>query len=346
MIRVFLITILFLNVKHLIGQDLHFSQYHSAPLHLNPSMVGALYDGSVITLNYRSQWAPVLGNEGAFKTMAGTFERRFNFSNQSFLNGGLSVWKDKAGAIQQNEAKMAISYGRLMAKTKKWHHYLLGGGQAGASQHIIDASDRRWLSQYDGNGGFDASKSGEAIDFPQKTFFDVSMGISVYSLYNNKNYYVIGAAIHHLNKPDISLTKTTSNPLQYMRYTVHVSGSKSIGTSPMRILPSVLMMKQGSSVEVTPGMAFKWVFDQLDYRSVQLGGWARMVNKPEKGMMTDAWVALIRFDWKSYGLGFSYDFNTSSLNATNRNNNGVELSLSYRFGAWTGIKMVTPRYFD
>jgi hypothetical protein len=73
-----------------------------------------------------------------------------------------------------------------------------------------------------------------------------------------------------------------------------------------------------------------------------------MVNKPEKGLMNDAYMAFARVDWGKYGLGLSYDFNVSALNITNRKNNSIEMALSYRFGsaAWNTTKMVTPRYFD
>ncbi len=343
-----IIILLFSSIAwSLCGQDLHFSQYHSAPLHLNPAMTGVLYDGNVITLNYRSQWAPILGGD-AFKTIAGTFEKRINLSGVDYFGGGVSVWQDKAGALKQNEAKIALSYGRIMAKKGKAYHYLLGGGQMGATQQTLDVSDRRWLSQYDGNGGFDPSKRSETIDFTQKTILDASMGISVYGLYDNKNYYVIGGAVHHLNRGDISLTQYSTNPLQYMRYTAHFTGSFNIGNSQVRLVPSTLMMKQGPSFELTTGVAVKWVFDLVDYRSFQIGTWSRIVNKPEKGLMNDAYFALVRIDWGKYGLGFSYDFNVSNLNVTNRRNNSIELALSYRFGsaAWNTSKMVTPRYFD
>jgi type IX secretion system PorP/SprF family membrane protein len=328
------------------GQDLHFSQYHSSPVHLNPTMVGLMHNGNVITLNYRDQWRPILGAEGAFRTIAGTFEKRINTTGNNFFGAGLGVFQDKAGTLTQSEAKLAVSYARLLAKHGKAHYYILGGGQGGVMQSDINPTDRRWLSQYDGQGGYDASKPGESVDFPKKTMLDVSMGMAFFTQYDNQNFWVVGASIHHLNRADLSTTKYSTLPIQYMRYTVHGTGSFFLGNSHFRLLPSALLMKQGPSLEMTPGVALKYVLDRTDYRSFQIGGMVRTVNKLDNKLQADAIIGFVRADWVNYGVGFSYDFNTSLLNASNRANNSVELSLIYKFEAEIMLKKkVTPRYF-
>jgi type IX secretion system PorP/SprF family membrane protein len=328
------------------SQDLHFSQYQTSPVHLNPTMVGLLHNGNVITLNYRDQWKPVLGNEGSFKTIAGTYEKRINTTGNNFFGTGLGLFQDKAGALTMSEAKLALSYGRMLAKHGSARYFILGGGQGGVMQSDINQTDRRWLSQYDGQGGYDPSKQGDIVDFPRKTLLDVSIGMAFFTQYANQDFWTIGASIHHLNRADLSTTKYSTLPIQYMRYTLHATGSVHLGNSHFRILPSILFMKQGPSLEFTNGASIKYVIDRTDYRSVQMGGMIRMVNKVEDKMMSDAVVAFVRADWTKYGVGFSYDFNTSILNATNRSNNSVELSLTYRFEGTSYLKKsVTPRYF-
>ena len=344
--KLYIIIILNLLVWHVKGQDLHFSQYHSSPMHLNPSMVGLLHAGNVITLNYRDQWRPVLGSAGSFHTVAGTFEKRIKTGN-NFFGCGLGLWQDKAGALTQNEAKLAVSYARLLARVNKGNYYMIGGGQGGVMQNVVENQDRRWLSQYDGNGGFDASKPGENIDYTHKTLLDVSMGMTIFALYDNQNYWVLGGALHHLNKADLSVTKYSILPSQYMRYTAHALGSIYLGGSHFKVIPSILMMKQGPTVELLPSMALKYIIDRTDYRSFQLGGSLRLVNKLEENkLMNDAFVAFMRIDWAQYGLGFSYDVNISTLNVVNKANNAIELALTYRFeNDFLNKKMVTPRYF-
>jgi type IX secretion system PorP/SprF family membrane protein len=328
------------------GQDLHFSQYHTSPVHLNPTMVGLLHNGNVITLNYRDQWRPVLGSAGSFKTIAGTFEKRINTTENNFFGVGLGLFQDKAGTLTQSEAKLAVSYARMLFNKGKGRYFILGGGQGGAMQSDINPTDRRWLSQYDGQGGYDPSKQGDIVDFPKKTNLDVSIGMAMFAQYNNQNFWVLGASIHHLNRADLSTTKYSTLPIQYMRYTVHATGSFFLGNSHFRLLPSSLFMKQGPSLEMTHGLSLKYVLDRTDYRSFQMGGMMRTVNRLENKLQTDALIAYVRADWVNYGIGFSYDFNMSQLNASNKANNSVELALTYRFeGEKITKKKVTPRYF-
>jgi type IX secretion system PorP/SprF family membrane protein len=347
--RKLILSLFFLQLLTVVrGQDLHFTQYHTSPTHLNPAMTGILYDGSVVTLNYRDQWRSLLGADKAFITTAGTYERRFNINNSNFFGVGVGILQDKAGALTQSEVKLAVSYARLMTKRNKGYYYIIGGAQAGAFQSIVNINDRRWLGQYDGNGGFDATKQGDLIDYPKKTLMDVSMGVALYALYENRNYWVLGGAIHHLNKADISLNKYTLLPVLQMRYTGHLAGSIYLGDSHLKILPSTLFMKQGESVELMPNIALKYVMDLTDYRSFQLGTGLRLVNRLETNkLMTDAFVSFMRVDWVNFGMGFSYDVNVSSLNITKSSNNSVELSLCYRFNpTYYRKKVITPRYFD
>lgn len=346
--KLILTILLFQIVENIFCQDLHFSQYHTSPTHLNPAMTGILYDGSVITLNYRDQWRALLGADKAFLTTAGTFEKRININNSNFFGVGLGLLQDKAGALTQNEAKLAVSYTRLMAKHKKGYYYIIGGGQGGAFQSIINTTDRRWINQYDGRGGYDASKPGEVVDFPNKTLLDVSTGMAIYAMYENQNYWVLGGAIHHLNRADISLNKQTLLPIQEMRYTVHAMGSVYLGNSHFKLVPSALYMKQGTQIELLPNLAIKYVLDLTDYRSFQLGGGLRIVNELEQGrLMRDAFIANMRVDWVNFGVGLSYDINVSALNITKGSNSSLELSLAYRFNpAYFRKKVVTPRYFD
>src|SRR5690625_5556006 len=43
-------------------QDIHYSQFYMAPLHLNPAMAGVMNCNSRMIVNYRNQWATVLTN--------------------------------------------------------------------------------------------------------------------------------------------------------------------------------------------------------------------------------------------------------------------------------------------
>jgi type IX secretion system PorP/SprF family membrane protein len=329
------------------AQDLHISQYQSAPMHLNAAMTGMAYDGSMASLHYRTQWAPILGNDNAFKTLSASFEHRKHVGKVDFMGLGIGVWQDKAAAITASQAKLSVCYARQLAGDNQVQHFLVGGGDISFMQRTIDFSDRRWVSQYDNNGGFDPNRLTPVYDFPNRANYDASVGIAWYSLLKHDNYMVIGLSAQHLNRADFSLNKRTIAGNLYTRYSAHFDSEIHL-KQKISIQPSMLFMSQGPSMEMTPGASIKFRFkDQLhEDAAFRIGGWMRIVNYLEQGTAPDAFIAFARLDWRRLSFGFSYDFNISSLKSSNPSNNAIELLLSYRF-APKGTKQlynISPRY--
>jgi hypothetical protein len=53
------------------AQDVHFSQFHMMPMHINPAMTG-FHDGVVrVGAIYRNQWATVSNFNSSFQTGGG-----------------------------------------------------------------------------------------------------------------------------------------------------------------------------------------------------------------------------------------------------------------------------------
>ncbi len=329
------------------AQDLHISQYQSAPMHLNPAMTGMAYDGSMASLHYRTQWAPILGNENAFKTLSASYEYRKHVGKADFMGIGGGIWQDKAAAITASQAKFSIGYARQLAGDKNVQHFLVGGGDVSFMQRSIDFSDRRWVSQYDNNGGFDPNRLTPEYDFPRIANYDASVGIAWYSLLKHNNYIAVGLSAQHLNRADFSLNKRTIAGNLYTRYSAHFDSEIHL-KQRVSLQPSVLFMSQGPSMQLTPGVSIKFRFnDQLhEDAAFRIGGWMRMANYLEAGKAPDAFVAFARLDLRRLSFGFSYDFNLSSLKSSNPANNAVELLLSYRFAPKVVKKLynVSPRY--
>ena len=344
---VYLWTFITMFATAMQAQDLHISQYQSAPMHLNPAMTGMAYDGSMASLHYRTQWAPILGNENAFKTLSASYEYRKHVGKVDFMGIGGGIWQDKAAAITASQAKFSIGYARQLAGDNNVQHFLVGGGDVSFMQRSIDFSDRRWVSQYDNNGGFDPNRLAPEYDFPRRASYDASVGIAWYSLLKHNNYIAVGLSAQHLNRADFSLNKRTIAGNLYTRYSAHFDSEIHL-KQRVSVQPSVLFMVQGPSMELTPGASIKFRFkDQLhEDAAFRIGGWIRIVNYLEEGTAPDAFIAFARLDWRRLSFGFSYDFNLSGLKSSNPANNAIELLVSYRF-APKGVKKlynVSPRY--
>ena len=95
-------------------------------------------------------------------------------------------------------------------------------------------------------------------------------------------------------------------------------------------------MKQGPSFQVNSGTSLKFLLGSgrgnfSNYQAVHFGLWARISNKEESGILTDAIILSTRFDYNEFTLGFSYDVNVSDLRPASNNNGAFEFALAYKF---------------
>ena len=338
-----LTTVLLMVVWILRGQDMHYSQFINATMHLSPAAVGMMEEKARINLQYRNQWASILGKDAAFKTLSATYEKRKNMKSTDFFGWGLGVWSDKAGALQHDELKGSISYARKMGGKGNRAHYLVGGGSVGFFKKSINLADREWISQHDGNGGYDPTLLGGSVLTNRRWLFDVSMGLGWYSTFGKNNHFMGGFALQHLNRPEVSFDNAHFRNL-YIRKTFHLAGEFQMARF-FSIVPSALMMQQGPSTEYMLGGALKLIVRDQNRVSTQLGAWLRTVNKLGGGTLNDAWIVLARLDWERYGLGFSYDINTSLLKEINNANHSIEVLMTYRFGSTPmPSRVITPRF--
>jgi type IX secretion system PorP/SprF family membrane protein len=343
--RILIISVCLLLVMVARAQDIHFSQFQSAAMHLSPAATGMMEEKGRFNLQYRNQWAPVLGNKDAFKTMSASYEHRFDLKSQDFFGVGGVVWQDKAGALRHSQFRTAIAYARKMGGYDRTAHYLIGGGEVGYSNYNLDMSDRRWVSQYDGNGGFDPTKQVDPVAFTTVNYADISMGLAWHSTFKGKHQVFVGGAIHHLNRAELAFDNSIYQNL-HEKISVHGGGEYRLNRL-FALNPAILYMKQGPHQQIIGGTSLRIYYRELDNISFQVGSWYRMANKlDEKGFWADAVVGVFRVDWAQFAGAISYDINVSTLRLVNPANNAVELLLSYRFPfAQSAKRVVTPRYF-
>ena len=81
-----LLTILLFLPFILWSQQVEFSQFYSAPLHLNPALAGISY-GPRIAITYRNQWPELSpGPNGGFVTYALSYDQHIEA-----IKGGLGL---------------------------------------------------------------------------------------------------------------------------------------------------------------------------------------------------------------------------------------------------------------
>lgn len=320
---------LFVATISLSAQDIHFSQFYMSPLNLNPAMTGVMNCNTRMVANYRNQWAAAL-QANAYNTYSASYDQKIPVGRSDYFGVGGAFWGDVAGATRfgQTQGKLSFSYSKKMGGYRHKAHYLVMGASAGITQRrVTNGDDVRWPNQVS-NGIYDPTQPGGTISDPDFLFADIDAGLLWFSVLDKYNNFYFGAAISHLNQPNISFLSDVV--ALYNKITIHGGGQFEIDRK-ISILPGAILLFQGKHLEVNAGASLRFAMgkSRLAKQSWQLGAWYRIAAKNEGGLISDAIILSSRFDYEQFGLGFSYDVNVSGLAGGAPGNGSFEFSLLY-----------------
>jgi type IX secretion system PorP/SprF family membrane protein len=325
-----LIGVLIASAK-LNAQDVHFSQFYSTPLLVNPAMTG-IFDGKVrVTNNYRSQWAGF----GGYSTIHISVDAPIGKSRfkHDYFGIGFMLYYDKAGDAKftQTIAEGSIAY---TISLDQGDNYLAIGFRGGIDSRQINLSEATWDSQWNGDQFDPSLGSGEVGGVNQHLNLDMTAGLMWYYIPDGRNSACIGGSFAHLASPGIGILPSSEETLTN-RFAVHGSAELCIDDySSIWIDPKIYAQFQGNQREIMAGAFFK---NRLQLKShytnyrkdlvFSLGAWYRI---------EDAIIVATRVEYTDFGLGISYDFTTSDLAKLAGSAGAPEFTLSYIKGIRRG----------
>lgn len=307
-----IILFAFILQYNLKGQDMHFTQFYSSPLYLNPAFAGADMC-SRVSLTYRNQWP------GIYKTYKSYLLGMDHYFESSNIGIGLLLGSDVAGSgnLRTTIIDPMIAYQAKL--TKKL--IMRAAVQPGVEMRSINFSDLTFGDQIARGGNV------PSVETPaqSKTFFDIGAGILFYSA-----KYWGGASVYHINKPDESLMGIGDATLP-VKYSAH-GGAKFLlneeekDQEQMKYLSTVFNYRRQNK------------FDQLDVgvyytqNIITFGLWYRglPIKHYKPGYANNDAVALILgVKTKKVNIGYSFDITISKLAGFTKG--AHEVTLGYRF---------------
>jgi type IX secretion system PorP/SprF family membrane protein len=320
------------------AQDIHFSQFYQAPLHLNPALTGVMNCNQRVAGNYRNQWASVLRDK-AFTTSNVSYDQRVGVGRYDFMGFGGSIWNDQAGSLNLRLTQLHgnFSYSKRMGGYRNKASYLVMGVDVGVAQRGIDYTQARWGLQ-NLNGTFDPSAaSGESATILDQIIYpEVGAGLMWFSVIDRNTNWFVGGAYHHINRANQSFQKEKFIGL-YSKFTVH-AGAEFQLADRIGLIPGAVVFLQGPSFQTNLGTSLKFLLGSMKTteEAIQFGLWSRLGNKTSVdnkasgGLLMDALIASTKFDYNQFSIGFSYDLNISSLRPASHSNGAFEFSLVYK----------------
>ena len=310
-----------------VSQDIHFSQFDETQLQLDPADAGVQHEVRVVT-NYKNQWQSV---GSPYKTFALSADARMLKSKKHHLGLGLDIFSDKSGDANLKSTQVNLSLSGIINVSD--YSKVSAGLMTGFAQRSITVDDLEWGSQYDGMNYNSALPTGETATAQQFNFVDLGAGIQ-YS-YGNSEMYIsandarrinIGVAVFHPHNPTYTFYGDNTQIL-HAKYVFHGNASIGVKNTNLVLKPSYIVFLQGATKEITPGLTFQYILQEGSKytknkkpAAFSIGGYYRL---------EDAFIAVAKFEYANYAIGFSYDVNLSKLKTVSKAKGGFEISLRF-----------------
>jgi len=323
----FLLLVGLLTTASSFAQDIHFSQFDETSLQLNPADAGVQHDIRAI-VNYKNQWQSVAS---PYKTFAFSGDMRLLKSKKNHLGIGIDFFSDKAGDAKMASTQANFHLSGIIKLTNK--SLLSGGLMAGYAQRSINLSELQWGNQYNGLAYDYGLPTGETSTASSCSFADLGAGVE-YSFSNSEMYIsandsrtvTIGASVFHPHQPAYSYYGDKSQKL-FMKIALHGDASIGIKNTNVVLKPSYMILIQGPTKEITPGLALQYILQEASKytgnkkpMAISIGGYYRL---------QDAIIAVVKFEYANYAVGLSYDINVSGLTTVSKARGGFEVSLRF-----------------
>ncbi|MEH0155739.1 PorP/SprF family type IX secretion system membrane protein [Limibacter armeniacum] len=317
------------------AQDAQFTQFHAAPLYINPAMTGSTGDARAV-VNYRDQWFRMPVN---YQSSMASFDhhiRRYGFSYGVLLKND-RIGPNASLPIQQNTFLLSGAY---MVKLNRRTTMNLGL-QGGVIQSSLDYSGFIFGDQLNDMG--DIGGTAESFSKDNVMMGDFSTGALVFA----KRWWA-GFAAHHINSPRYSYLGDEFNvPAKFTLQGGYVIPFEFLKRSRVGKLDdktltvTALYKSQGKSDQFSVG-----VYGHAS--PFLLGVWYRGIplikNNAEGDFNNDAVAVLMGFKLKGFNIGYSYDITISELPMDRAGSH--ELSLIYNFSTYKKYRKKPKKKVD
>ncbi len=307
-----------------LAQDVHFTQYFTSPLTLNPALTGLVPDDLRFAANFRTQWASVSSTPYVTGTVSYDMAMlKGKLAEGDALGIGMLVLYDKSGTggLQNTTAALSLAYHKGFGRDKLQH--LSIGLQGYLVQKHLDFSRLTFEDQFSASTGGTPYTTKEVFTNADLSYPDFNGGIMYTGQVSEHATAYAGLSYYHMTQP--VETFLNDNHQIHSRTTAYLGGSFDLNENTV-LYASGLYQSQASATEVLVGAAVGFIMNpghDLDYQRntiLYLGGWYRY---------NDALAPYVAIEWSKMRIGVSYDVNVSTFTPATRGLGAYEISLLY-----------------
>ncbi len=307
------------------AQDIHFSQFKSAPMNTNPAAFSAESYDVRLVMNHKNQWNSFTN---AYRTYSFSLDGPIPYAIAPWLTlrSGLLVNSDRAGDGGLGFIAFSIPLITEISLPGLSSRFSLAAS-GGLTQYGVDVTQFTFDSQYQGNS-FQPDLPPMETGLAQAILHsDWSLAAAWQFQLSPDLFFETGWNGQHLHEPDLSWYGDGLNRLP-ARHQFYVEMNWML--NPMyRLMPVFYYSNQGKYQESIIGAAWSVLAEHPLLRSQTYGLYLRA---------SDAILLSYHLRLSDYQIGVSYDINVSGLSRASYGRGGFEISLIY----WLSRKPKLP----
>ncbi len=316
-------------------QDIQFTQFHNAPIRLNPATAGVFYGSFRASAAHRIQWHSMTQNITS-SNFSFDMPLLSELTGQDLFGVGINVGQDEAGssAFKSLTANINLNYGKAFDRDEK--HFISFGMMGGYGQREINYDALNWGKQWDVTGYNQSLPSFEpANPSTNMNFVDVASGLHYFYSDHQAWQTQLGFVVGHLNRPQIGFYEGEDLKLD-RKYTFHGSAEYHSHSNKVAISPKILWVQHGELRSITLGSEFDFLVSEA----------GKILGKTKEVTIElalfyrwkDALSPMLGFNLAGWTIASSYDFTVSSLTPTTSGLGGPEFHVIYKGGYKKGLK--------
>ena len=324
------------------GQDLHFSQFHLAPMNLNPALtgsylgsfrVGGIYRDQYRSVNYSAD-GEVVQSAKPYQTVSVFADSPIigGFRKQDWIGVGANLYYDQAGSAFIRNVGSLFSVAYHLGIGKKAKSVFTVGVQYGAVQRKLDTGNLIspvWLEE--GADPFVTQLVNSAAAAPNQN--PRQMGL-VGGMYNHWNVGTLltselskkaamraGISLAHFTRPGQALTGSQLSDRRNLRTTGFLTFYSDMGDK-FTFIPSIMVQNSGNTTELALQTRGALLINEEKEISLTGGLGFRVVNAADLQVM-------LGMDYKDIRVGLAYDINLASFTPATNGSSGFEIGVTY-----------------
>jgi type IX secretion system PorP/SprF family membrane protein len=316
--KIYLFAIALVALFESKAQDLHFSQYFTNQVWLNPALTGNIQQDYSVSGIYRTQWNAI---DAKFENMAFSADFKIPAGN-NFVGLGASFVKDNLPQARfgVNSIMFNGAYHYYIDYTKR--HVISGGLALGwTAKSFLPGAGLEFGNQYS-NYKFDPTiASNEDLQNQTINSLNSNIGVNYKFRLNARTNLKAGLNLNSVTTPNESFVSDKNTNQLGARLISYASADYELNPQIM-LTPKFLYTQQSKGNDVTIGGLATYKINKTSY--LQGGAFYRI---------KDSGILMAGFGWQSILIRGSIDMTTSSLTDVSKiPNSGYKSPRAYEIG--------------